>query len=456
MSSFSVPEVSASEIASVLASEGIVSPSLKPDDLASPSPDLLLSIFFNFFACIDPLSDGADDQIGFAALKHLDNPDHHADSIRILSLYRKAKDFLASIRFPELTLRDLLKPDPRRASQILSALVNFLYYREDKLAMLKPIVNEFPNSEEWQAELKEKIAELKKRIMEHEVSAQMEEPLVQQVEAEVKELRQTIQNYNKQQMSLKARAKELKEKTDAVNNKISQADFELVKNAQENSKLLSKIVQSPDKLQRALEEKKTTRTEAKNSEKLAMQSVQEKTATLEMYSKAYDKMSKHLSKMQAIQEQVVSAKTVEKEVKGLKAKLSDESVSIMALEAKLVEQQGKAKEAEELLKATEKDKELRLSEEAQKLNTLRAEMEWKLQCLEPRERKVEAMVAKGDSFCSEADTVREAGRAKQQELQAKMEEIVNSFHNYSNVVSPFLQRLEEVEGETLRSGGPTS
>ncbi|OAY76370.1 Actin-related protein 2/3 complex subunit 4, partial [Ananas comosus] len=46
------------------------------------------------------------------------------------------------------------------------------------------------------------------------------------------------------------------------------------------------------------------------------------------------------------------------------------------------------KEAEELLKATEKDKELRLSEEAQKLNTLRAEMEWKLQCLEPRKGKL--------------------------------------------------------------------
>lgn len=53
-----------------------------------------------------------------------------------------------------------------------------------------------------------------------------------------------------------------------------------------------------------------------------------------------------------------------------------------------------------MLKATEKDKELRLSEEAQKLNTLRAEMEWKLQCLEPRERKVEAMVAKVRIFCS--------------------------------------------------------
>lgn len=49
----------------------------------------------------------------------------------------------------------------------------------------------------------------------------MEEPAVQQLDVEVKELRQTIQNYNKQQVSLKTVAKSLKEKTDAINEKVS-------------------------------------------------------------------------------------------------------------------------------------------------------------------------------------------------------------------------------------------
>jgi len=38
-------------------------------------------------------------------------------------------------------------------------------------------------------------------------------------------------------------------------------------------------------VKRALEEKKTNRTEVKNSEKLAMQNVQNKTTALEVYSK---------------------------------------------------------------------------------------------------------------------------------------------------------------------------
>lgn len=231
---------------------------------------------------------------------------------------------------------------------------------------------------------------------------------------------------------------------------MSQADFELMKHAQENSKLLSKIVQSPEKLQRALEEKKSARAELKNSEKMAMQSVQEKTATLEIYSKAYEKLSKQFSKIQALQEQVTAARTVEKEVKARKAKLSDDSVSIMALDAKIVEWQGKVHETEERLKAKEKERDQRIADENQKLATLRSEIEWKLQCLEPRERKVEAMVAKAAILCSEADSVRVAATEKQQEIHAKFEEIVPAFNYYMDTVNPFLERVEEVGKETLQ------
>ncbi|URD84695.1 Nuf2 family protein [Musa troglodytarum] len=439
MSSFSFPERPAAEIIGALAQVGIAT--LKPEDLANPSADLVCTLYSNFLAFADPLGEESDIQIAFSALELLDNPDHHVDAIRTFNLYRKIKGMLASIRFGSFNLRDLIKPDTKRTLQILSTIVNFIYYREEKLNMLQPIVDQFPAYEERRADLEAKIAEVNKLILDHEVARQMEEPAVQQLDAEVKDLRQTIQNYNKQQMSLKTMAKALKEKTDAINDKvvfpfpafqISQADFELVKNAQENSKLSSKIVQSPDKLQRALEEKKSYRTEVKNSERSAMQSVQEKTSTLEVYSK------------------VNSAKTLEKDVKALKVKLSDEGVSIMAVEAKLVERQGKAKQAEELIKAAEKERDARHADETQKLNTVKAEMEWKLQCLEPRERKAEAMVTKGASLRSESDLLRETGKARRQQLHAKFEEILQEFHNYSKMNS-ILQRFEvAVEKEDLR------
>ncbi|ONK56144.1 uncharacterized protein A4U43_C10F4590 [Asparagus officinalis] len=432
MSAFSFPERPVSEIIGVLAEAGIAD--LKPEDLSNPTADVIFSLYTNFLSYVNPLEDFPDGEIEFSALELLDNPDHHVDSIRVINLYRKIKDMLASIRYMDFTLRDLLRPEPKRTVHILSSMVNFLFYREEKLSMLQPIVDQLPGYEKRRMELETKIAELNREIMDHEVARQLEEPLVQEVDAEVKKLKQAIHNLNKQQVSLKTVAKGLKGKSDEIVEKISQADFELVKNVQENSKLLSKIVQSPDKLQRTLEEKKANRTEVQNSEKLAVQNVQKKTTILEVYSKAYEKMSKHLFQMQAIQEQVNSAKGVDKDVKAYKAKLSEDKVLTISLDAKLDEWQGKAKQAAELIKMMEKERDTRCEQDSQKLETLRTELEWKLQCLEPREKTVEAMVAKGDSLCSEAAAVREAGKVKQQQLRSKLEGIINAFHSYSNKV----------------------
>ncbi|KAJ7968066.1 kinetochore protein Nuf2 [Quillaja saponaria] len=142
----------------------------------------------------------------------------------------------------------------------------------------------------------------------------------------VKELRQTIASLNNKQMSLRASFRKLKEKTGEMDEKVRflAAEFGLVQSVQENANLRSRIVQSPDKLQRALEEKKSVREEVKNAERSAMQIVQEKTSILEIYTKTLKKMSKHFAQMQAIQEQVNSSKSIEKELKALKAKLSDE------------------------------------------------------------------------------------------------------------------------------------
>uniref|UniRef100_A0A0E0I7J8 Kinetochore protein Nuf2 N-terminal domain-containing protein n=1 Tax=Oryza nivara TaxID=4536 RepID=A0A0E0I7J8_ORYNI len=359
-------------------------------------------------------------KLGFDALASLDNPEHYREGIRVLRLHKRANAFLESIQFPGFTLRDLLRPDQRRLVQVLSALINFLYYRDEKLALLQPIIHEFPNLDERCMELNAKIAEHQKAIADQELAAQMEVPMVQQLEAEVNSLKQKLVEYNKKQLALRANATAINDKKEETHRKvIAKNDFELVKLAQENSKLLSKIVESPEKLQRALEEKKTARAELKNAEKIATQSVQEKTATLEIYSKGYEKLSKHSTKIQALQEQVTATKALEKEVKARKTKISDESVEIMALDTKIIEWDGKVHEMEEHVKAKEKKKDQIVADENQKLAALSSEVEWKLKCLEPRERKVEETIAK--------------------------------FTCYKDNFKSFLEQVDEVSKETLES-----
>ncbi|KAL6638267.1 hypothetical protein ACP70R_025839 [Stipagrostis hirtigluma subsp. patula] len=426
---FSFPEMSPSEIAEALNGYGLAyAAELRPEDIANPQPDLLPNVLNLVVASIR--GDDGNEQLGFEALQGLENPEHHANALQMVQLYQRARGVLESIQFRGLAMRDLLRPDPRRVVHILSAVVNFLHFREDKLVLLQPIVDEYPNLDERGRELDEKIAEHQKVIADHELKVQMDEPEIQRLKGVGNGLKQKIQEYIKQHNALQAKSKAIQEQKEEIRKKITQADFELTIQTQKNSELSDKIVQSPEKLQRALEEKKSARAELRNLEKMAKQNVQEKEATLEMCTKAYEKLLKQFSRISALHEQMTAAKTVEKEVKAFKAKISEKKSEMMVLDAKYVEWERKESEALELLRQKEKEKEQRIADNEQKLATLKSEVERELQCLEARERNVEEVVAKATDLCSQADSVGPAAQEMLDRIFARYQEICDEFERY--------------------------
>uniref|UniRef100_A0A2N9GEK3 galactinol--sucrose galactosyltransferase n=1 Tax=Fagus sylvatica TaxID=28930 RepID=A0A2N9GEK3_FAGSY len=69
-------------------------------------------------------------QLEFAALEHLENLEFHSDSTRIVKLYNRIKQVMASLDCPKsFTLKDLIKPDSDRTELFLSAILNFSLYR---------------------------------------------------------------------------------------------------------------------------------------------------------------------------------------------------------------------------------------------------------------------------------------------------------------------------------------
>ncbi|KAF8404181.1 hypothetical protein HHK36_009062 [Tetracentron sinense] len=480
-SSFSFPILSGRDIVAILADSQIAN--ISENDLINPTHDLAFALYSTLLGFLDSLQEDHG-QVDFGALEHLENPDLHLDSVRIMNLYNKIREVVGSVSCPvNFTLKDLIRPNTQRTSVFISAILNFCLHKETKMNLLRPIVDEVSLLDERRRELEARISQLNAEIADYKEAKEREQPFVQEVDAKVKELHQTIQGLNNHQMSLKASFRTMREKAKEIDEKISSAEFGLVQSVQENANLRSKIVQSPDKLQvfffiliifllnkfilsitilmiilkyllqcagvtdlpsyvGALEEKKSIRVEAKNSEKLAMQSVQEKTAIAEVYSKACKKMTKHFTQMQAIQEQVNSAKSIDKDVKVLKVKLSDDGVLDMSLEAKLVERQGKADQLEESRKALEKERDLKLEEVTKELNNVKSEVESKRRGLEARQRKVEVVVAEVDNNTLKINSVKDSGAATQQELGRKCEEIVKEFHNYSGSFGVVLPRIE--------------
>ncbi|KAH9741300.1 kinetochore protein NUF2-like [Citrus sinensis] len=408
MSKFDYPRLSATEIVTILTETEIAV--ITENDLKNPNPDFVSDLYTRLLIFLDVLHE------------YLENPDLHVRSVQIMKLYSMVKEVVTTVNCPmNFTLKDLIRPDATRTEYFLV---------DTKMNLLRPIAEDLTRLDEQRSELEDKI------------SQRRELPLVQEVDAKVKELRQTIQDLNKHQVSLRTTLNKLKEKTGALDEKFSQTEFDLVQSVQQNADLRSKIVQSPEKLQRTLEEKKSIREEARDAEKLAMQSFQEKTTTLEVYQKTLKKMSKQSAQMQAILEQVNSAKSIEKDYKSLKARLNDDVVLDKSLEAKLIERQGKVEQLDELQQQLEKERNLKSEDATRAFENVKLEMESKRQDLEARQKKVEAVVTEVDAITSKTKFVKESGAAKLQELASKAEEIVEKFQQYTNSIGTLLPVTE--------------
>ncbi|CAN0878563.1 Kinetochore protein NUF2 homolog [Linum grandiflorum] len=438
MSNFQYPVLSTAEILSILHDSQIAV--ITENDLKKPTSDIVIDIYYRLLVHLDALSEDGHEQFDFASLEHLENPDHHVDSLRIMNLYVGVKEFLRRLHCPmEINFKDLVKPQGKRTEYFISSILNFCLYKDTKMKMISSIIEEHTSLDEQRMELESIIAEVKNAEIDGYIAAREDElPEVQELEAKVKELRQTIANLNNEQKSLRATFKDLKDKAAEKDAEISKAEFDLVQSLQENASLRSKIVQSPDKLQKALEEKRSIREEARNAEKLALQTFQQKTSTLEVYSKTSKKLSKLHSQMQAIHEQMDSAKSLEKELKALKAKMSDDDIIDKSLDAKIAEREAKAQQLAELKNQLEKEREIKYEEANNNLCSKQLEVESKKRDLEARQQKVVALLGEADAIKAKTKMIHDNGVAKVQALTQKCEELVEQFDQYKSSISDLI------------------
>lgn len=248
---------------------------------------------------------------------------------------------------------------------------------------------------------------------------------------------------------MKSKIQHLQDEKKIVDDKISQANYELMKKSQENSKLLSMIVQSPDKVQRTLEEKKADRDEALSAENSSMLAVKEKALKLELYSKGCEKMAKHMRNIQDVLEQSINVpKLLDKDIKTLKAKLIDDELLHTSLEAEIVEANRRANQILESVKAMEREREIKVADNTQRINNLKSEMEIVLHSLKERKLAADANVAKGEKLNREISLVKQKGSSEIHEFMEIQKQLSLEYAKYVQQMSSVFDKFEaECEDE---------
>ncbi|GLJ24957.1 hypothetical protein SUGI_0477660 [Cryptomeria japonica] len=431
MPPYSFPILGIKEIVNSLANLGIGS--VTADQLMKINSETAAYMYECLAKNIMTDGSGRDDQPLFCGLEVLEDLELHRDSVGIINNIRKVQKVMRASGAHDFSSKDIFKPDPQRTVKFLSALINLYCYKEDKLTLIGSTLQESDQELEKEILLKNRKKELELELAEIDAERQSKQPQIEALESEIKELNQNILALNKQQSNLQAEVQTLKEKNIGYNDKIRNANFLLLQKTQEAMQQQSLIVQSPDKLQKALEEKRALKTELEMNVESAMESYQKWNTTNGAYTKAHNKVRKSLALVQALQEQINSFKTVEKDVKSHKAKLKDAEKEDWALEAKRVELQLEVEQLERAIKNIESEKEVKCAEAEKELDALNAQLAPRLQELERAEKKLAEKFA-------EAEFIRKRRIA---EVSASKETVLSKLVNKHATLSEKLEKYNQ-------------
>ncbi|CAN8255182.1 unnamed protein product [Cochlearia groenlandica] len=332
-----------------------------------------------------------------------------------------------SIEYPKLSLPDIMNvlndkhiaivtdsdfqnPNP---DFVFGLFTNILIYldviKEDsKVELIKPKAEELRLLVEENKKCDEKLAKVNAEIAKYEEARERELPLVEELEENIEQLKHTISELNNQLLSLRTNFLEMKEKNILMDYKISKADAELEQAKKENKNLRSQILQSPQKLEVVLEEKKLMLAEAKKAERSAMESYHKETALFEVHQK------------------VKELEAMNNEIKALKDKISEDEAEYSKLQAKLA----KLEELQETLKQLEEAKEAVLLDWTKKLNELKVQVQAKRRGLEARKSVVASVLAKVNANNAKAKEVKQKGESQAKQLADEYEKILKQFREY--------------------------
>jgi kinetochore protein Nuf2 len=199
----------------------------------------------------------------------LEHPEIHRDSTKLLSLFKLMLNLLPNIGIEDFGLQDLIKPDPGRyrryarfinndVHRILSGLINFIKFREDRnqffercTAESEAAVESGKNLEKRNVELNAKVAHIKYRFLSLSSSRQIraaQEPAVQKIKEANAALNAEITAKQKYQKLANEEIEGVKYANKERATMLQNIKCSLESNFQEITLLKSRIVHNPEQL----------------------------------------------------------------------------------------------------------------------------------------------------------------------------------------------------------------
>jgi len=227
-------------------------------EILNPHPQTLRLVYE---MCVEALTGASIDSLkqpNFKALNELSFPELYTETIAEVRFLKKLQMVMNAAGVKGFSFRDLTDPTPKSTRKYLSALINFMLFRDERLEKFQELQKRNEDIVQQRQFLELSLQESTSQLHSLQEKREAEQPQIDALTVEVNALESEIQQLNTRQAEVQAANKETKKQTISIKEKLEHAQFVLISTKQECSRLKSQLVENPEQLKRLVEELKTS------------------------------------------------------------------------------------------------------------------------------------------------------------------------------------------------------
>ena len=257
------------------------------------------------------------------------------DALYITSVYRRMSGFLEKIGIQTFSLRNITHPEHKKLISILSVIVNFSMYRDNKRDLYERVSKAIDERERMRRDVVDKITSAQEDIRELEAKVvsneRAREDLVREVEQLESELRESYKVIRVKTSDLE----KIKEEKAGLYDSLSSLQLHALNAKQEIACLKTQLVSDPEKLLDLLGEMKHMISKEKESIGILKERKRDISGKVGIFEDAVERM-KVLNKVAvSLQKEERDVEEVQKRNRDLEAGVKDDEATINTLKIKL-------------------------------------------------------------------------------------------------------------------------
>ncbi|KAK9821512.1 hypothetical protein WJX74_005779 [Apatococcus lobatus] len=291
--------------------------------LAKPSAEFVRPIYETLVTNLTGLSREDLQQPVLAATDVLEFPELHEESIPAFAFSSSLARLVAAVGIKDFTLReDLWKPEGPRLRRILSGIINFAKFREEKLGPYLELQEQLEAIFEDQQKLSLQHAQQAAEIEALHKTRSDEEPDVAMLEADAAKGYSHNQQLNKQQVALSNEVKALRNQIASISEQSGAERLKLLDARQEADRLSGLIVESPEKLQQMVEEVAAAVEKERSLISDADRRSRDCSSRADAVAKVEKDLGKAMKQLEELEAEVARKKEVSRRVKDLRRQIA--------------------------------------------------------------------------------------------------------------------------------------